>query len=261
VSRQRVVESAQERLDLAFAPDEDTSWPFERMLASVSLLRRAGTYLVEIERRVLTEDRSLQVMQRAARLDAELIDKKGARVSIHSESLGLTARAIQGEHQLASKPLAERMLGDERLELTYEVGVATELEVGLDPLFHRHEAKLFEPGTLAPGKRLRSEFAQSWTAPEFECLTEGLACSRRLTRSKIALALPERTLETVKVELVDLYFGDVARWARHKDALREHLAQAGDVRLDHLDGFLRLLVTPQLIDETFDRYRVVCVEK
>src|SRR4029450_7682603 len=153
------------------------------------------------------------------------------------------------------------MVGDERLELTDKVSVVTEQEVGLDVLLHSHESKLFEPRTLAPGERLRAHPDHRWTPPERESLTEGRGGRRRLMRSKPSLALPKRTLETVKVELCELYLGDIARRAGDEDALWQHFSQSRDVGLDHLDGFFRRFVTPELVDETLDRDSMVCVEE
>jgi hypothetical protein len=46
----------------------------------------------------------------------------------------LPARAIEREHQLRAKTLAQRMLANESLELGDELRMAAEREVGLDPL-------------------------------------------------------------------------------------------------------------------------------
>ena len=50
------------------------------------------------------------------------------------QSLGLTTRAIQREHELGTQPLSQRVLRDERAQLSDQVGVAPEREIRLDPL-------------------------------------------------------------------------------------------------------------------------------
>ncbi len=53
------------------------------------------------------------------------------------QRLGLAVGAVEGEHELAPEPLAQRVPSDERLQLADELSVAAEREVGLDPLFER----------------------------------------------------------------------------------------------------------------------------
>ena len=61
-------------------------------------------------------------------------------VPVGRERLGLPAAAVKREHQLRAEALAQRMLGDERLELADHLGVTTEREVGLDALLERCQA-------------------------------------------------------------------------------------------------------------------------
>ena len=54
----------------------------------------------EVESGILTENRLLELDDRPARLEAELVDEHAARVLVDLQGLGLAAAAIQGEHQL-----------------------------------------------------------------------------------------------------------------------------------------------------------------
>jgi hypothetical protein len=74
-------------------------------------------------------------------------------------------------------------------------------------------------------------------------------------------ALGREPLEAVEVELVRVELEDVTRSPGTEQPLREHLAQAGYVRLDDLRGAVRRPCTPELFDEAVDRYRPVRVEK
>ena len=49
-----------------------------------------------------------------------------ARLAVDLERLGLAARAVEREHLLAAQPLAQRVLGGQRLELAHERGVPPE---------------------------------------------------------------------------------------------------------------------------------------
>jgi hypothetical protein len=53
-----------------------------------------------LELGVLREDRRLQVPQRAARLDPELLDQRAPGVAVDLERLSLATRPVEGEHQL-----------------------------------------------------------------------------------------------------------------------------------------------------------------
>ena len=90
---------------------------------TVTVLRRSSTGGMTagtIERRILAQDRLLELAQRGARLEAELVHERPARVLVGGERVGLAARAVEREHELTAQSLAERMLADERLELADE---------------------------------------------------------------------------------------------------------------------------------------------
>ena len=75
----------------------------------------------------------------------EALDERLPRLAVDLERLGLAARAVEREHLLAAQPLAQRVLGDERLELGDERRVPPERELGVDPLLERREPQLLEP--------------------------------------------------------------------------------------------------------------------
>jgi hypothetical protein len=118
------------------------------------------------------------------------------------ERLGLAARAVEGEHQLAAEALAEWMVGDERLELSDEVGVTTEREVGLDQVFEGDETKFFESGSFASAERLRGELGQGGATPKFERPAKRLGSCRRLPADERLMAPRELALEAMEVELL-----------------------------------------------------------
>ena len=95
----------------------------------------AGVFRQQVERGVLTENRTLQILQRLGRLDTELVHENAARLLVGAERLGLPSGAIESEYELPAEPLAQRMLGDERLELGNERCALAERKVGLDPVF------------------------------------------------------------------------------------------------------------------------------
>ena len=60
------------------------------------------------------------------------------------------------------------MLRDERLELADDVAVPPELEVGLDPLLERGDAKLLQPSDLGLRELLERELGERGPTPELE---------------------------------------------------------------------------------------------
>jgi hypothetical protein len=82
--------------------------------------------------KLLAEDRLLELLERRARVDPELLDERSARVPVDLERLRLAARAVEREHELGAEALAERVRGDELLQLSDDFPVPAEGEIGLD---------------------------------------------------------------------------------------------------------------------------------
>jgi hypothetical protein len=122
-------------------------------------------------------------------------------VLVDPQCIGLAAAAVQGEHQLPAQPLAQRMTGDERLELGDELTVAREREVGFDPFLEGGKAELIEPGDLLLCERVEGELGERRAAPEPERLTEQCRCLERSARSERRPRPREQSCEAVRVEL------------------------------------------------------------
>ena len=95
-----------------------------------------------VDRRVLPEDRLLEGLELAARLEPELVGERTTRVLVARERIRLAARAVEGEHELGAQPLARGMLSDEGLELWDQGRVAAERQIGLDALLERQQTEL-----------------------------------------------------------------------------------------------------------------------
>src|SRR5581483_10433189 len=152
----------------------------------------------EIERRILTEDRALELPELAARLDPEPVDERAAGRLVGLERLGLAPGAVEHEHQLAAEALAQRLGGDETLELADDVELAAELDVGFDPQLDRRRLQLLEPRDVRLRELLVGELGEGRAAPERERLVEQLG---RSGRRRGVCAGAER-LEPRLVELV-----------------------------------------------------------
>ena len=84
------------------------------------------------ERRVLAQDRALELPEGRGWLDAQLVVERGASVAVGGQRVALPARPVEGEHQLAPEPFSKRICGDERLELGDERAVAAAREICVD---------------------------------------------------------------------------------------------------------------------------------
>jgi hypothetical protein len=62
--------------------------------------------------------------------------------------------------------LAQRVLGDERLQLAHQVGVAAARQVRVDARLERRPAQLLQPRDLDLRERLEGEVGERRPAPE-----------------------------------------------------------------------------------------------
>ena len=116
-------------------------------------------------------------------------------VLVRRQRVGLPSGAVEGDHQLSRERLAVGMLCRQLLQLGDELAVASEHQVGLDPILDRREPELVETVGLAPRPLLVGEVGEGAAPPQRECLAETCA---RLLRSQ----LPER-LSAFRGELLE----------------------------------------------------------
>ena len=191
------------------------------------------------------------------------------RVPVRVERLGLAPGAVEGEHQLTSEPLAQRVNPDQPLELSDHRAVAAEREVDVDPLLDRGHAELLEAGDLRLRERLVGEVRQRRPAPQVERLAKSLGCARRVPPPGDGNRHLELALETLRVERLGLGpqripprpgRQDLAR--RPLGALRlEQPAQLSDVDLERVRRRRRWGLAPEGIDQPVARDRFVRVHE
>ena len=179
-------------------------------------MRRAGTRR-RIELGVLLEDRPLQPLQLRSRLEPQVVREPAPSVAVDLERLGLAPTAVEGKHQLAAEPLAERVLVHAGLELGHDRAVPAEPQQPLDAPLDRLEAKLVEAMDLALREVGERELAERRAAPEGERLLEG-----RHGGIRVVVQLPPSVrrehLEPGGVDGVVAEAKDVPRRLRHEHA-------------------------------------------
>ena len=119
---------------------------------------------------VLGENGLVQLTQLGSRLEPELLDQQLARAPVDLERLGLAATAVERQHQLALKPLAQRFLHDRRLQLADQVVVSANGKLRLDPSLESNQPPLLEPSGLGLDEGLVGHIGKRRPAPQPERL-------------------------------------------------------------------------------------------
>ena len=222
-----------------------------------------------LEGRIVNEDRPFESLEGLARLEPELFVQHASRILVRRQSLSLPVRAVQGEHELAPKPLAEGVRTDQRLELADQPLVAARSEISVDALLDSRHASLFETRDLGLCERIEGEVRECRAAPEGQSFEERLGCLLRSTCAKGPSAVFHEPLELVRVQLVRPDSEGVARTAGDENLLRivgvvsdaERLSKLRDVDLDGLHGGRWRPTFPQLVDQPIDGDDFVSVEE
>jgi hypothetical protein len=137
------------------------------------------------------------------------------------------------------------MLDDERLELADDLGMGSELEVGVYSRLQRRQLQLLEPTDLRLGKRGIGEFGKRWPAPQQQRFAELRGGSGRVSMP----CLGDEALEPLQVELAVAGDEHVARGASLDHSVAEELAELGDVDVHAPQAARGLLVAPDLVEQ------------
>jgi hypothetical protein len=214
----------------------------------------------------LAQHRLLERPQLLAGLEPELADEEVARLAVRRQRVGLSARAVEREHELAAQPLAQGVLRDETLRLRHELRVPPEREIGIDAILERSEAQLLQPLDVDAGERLERQIGERTAAPQRERLAQPLGGTLRRVRRQRAASFLGQVLEAMEIELAEPHAQEVSRRARQQDAvvasaLPERGAQARDVDLQRVCRARRWPLAPQLVDQGVRRNDLVGAEE
>ena len=108
----------------------------------------------------------MHATQLRPRLDPDLLHQRAPRVAVGLQRLGLPPAAIQREHPLRVQPLAQRLLGHQRLELADHLAVPPGRQVTVDGQLDRGQAQLLQAADLRGGERLVGDVGQRRAAPQ-----------------------------------------------------------------------------------------------
>ena len=204
---------------------------------------------------VVTQDRPLQLLQLRARLGPELLDECPASRGVRVQRVGLPTRPVQREHEVPAQPLAERVLGDQRLELCDELAVPPEREIGVDPILDGREPALVEVSGVRV-HRLAGEVGECRAAPEREGIVQqrGSPCGICVPR------LADESRESLEVQLIRAHAQEVAV-AMRDETIAELPTQASGVVAERCTDCSGRLVTPDGLYERVERHGPVRVEQ
>ena len=95
--------------------------------------RRPGRRRRRIERRVLPEDGRFQVPQLPAGINPQLPDERAAQPVECGQRIGLTATAIERQHEVGPDVLIQRIIGHHPLQLRHQGDMLSGGEPGSEP--------------------------------------------------------------------------------------------------------------------------------
>ena len=159
----------------------------------------------------------MEPLQLGARLDPELTDEHLAGPQEGLERLGLAAGSVQGDHQLAPPPLAERLLSDHGLELGDQLTRITGSEPRIDQILGRCASKLVEPLAFRRPEARVPVALEGGAAPETERLLEQAIGLRGLSCREETVCVAGELLETKGVDQVSGGLQRVGSPPRHDD--------------------------------------------
>src|SRR6059058_2813529 len=141
------------------------------------------------------------------------------------------------------------MLSHECLQLTNEVGVTGEGEVGLDPLLEDGKPQLLETSDLPLRERLVRHIGEDLSTPERERGSKPLGrLVRTLLRERVP-SLREESLATRRVQFLRCEHERVARRSTEQTRGAERRAQPRDVRSESCLGRSRRVAVPEVVDQ------------
>ena len=215
------------------------------------------------EPRILADDLSRQPLKLGARLQSELRVQRGAGALVQLESFTLPARAVESDHHLRDEALAVMVLVDERTKLTHQVVVASEGEIGIDPLLERTQALLLEACDLGGAGPQERCVGQDLAAPEPERFPREVGSPSMLTFVGCGAGCRKeaRRLEDVEQSAAELKSVASAAPSDGRPVRLEKRAKTGDVTLDRVSGRGRRVLTPDVVDQPLDRNDLVRMQE
>jgi len=198
----------------------------------------------QLQRRVLPQDRRLQVAYRRAGVDPEVLAQGGAQPPVSVERVRLPPGPVQREHQPAGDLLVERVLPAQLGQLAQQRRVLAQLQPDVDELPPGPQQKLVEALRLALEA---GQVGQRRPAPQRHRLAEQPG---PVARVGALLGLPDQPLGGRHVGRLGAQVEQVAgRPGQDRVPAAEQPAQVGDVALEGVRRGGRGGIAPHQVGE------------
>jgi len=161
----------------------------------------------------VTQNLALEIAQRRAGLERQLVGEQSPPGAVDVQRLGLAARTVEGEHQLAAQMLAIGVHGHELAELAHQLVVPPQPKLCVDPPLERRQALLGQPGKLVPRRGPQREPGERAPAPESQGAAQPLRRELGIISTRQALA--DEPLEPCRVQALRIDTHEIAAGARH----------------------------------------------
>jgi hypothetical protein len=121
-----------------------------------------------IDVRVAAQHRALQRLQVRTRVQAEFIGEPVAGGRVHGERIPAPPVAVQGQHQLAGEPLAQRVPADQIGQFVHQRAMQAEPQTGVRAVLDRGQPGLGQATAQRRVRAVRDAAGQGFAAPEAE---------------------------------------------------------------------------------------------
>ena len=221
----------------------------ERRLRRRQVPSRPHVGRLDGERRIVPENRLLQLLQFGSRLEAELVLHRLACPPKRLERRLLPIAPVEGEHQLPAEPLAATVLRDQRLELGNKIAMAAERQVGVDPVLERGQPQFLQPGRLGLRERFVLNVLVRRAAPQLERLAK--ARRRRIGVPLLQLrpAACRQQLESFEIQLAGLEAQSIPGPLERDPLWAQGPAQRVHVHLEGVRSAGGRPLTPERVDQ------------
>jgi hypothetical protein len=174
---------------------------------------------------------------------------------VRAQRFGLSSRPVERGHELGREALAQRIFLYECFELSDQLRVSAEQQVGVDAVFDCREPRLFEPRDHRPREFVVREVDECVAAPEREGVAEHRRCGLRVARVEGGPAFRRESVEAGRIERVSRQVERVATSACRDLVFAERASQTRDVNLQVV-ARRDALAAPDVFQQLVGRHRV-----
>ena len=216
--------------------------------------------------RVHGQDPLVELLQLGRRLDAEFVDEVLVGVPEGGQGLPLAPGSVQRQHEQATQPLPQRVVGDELTQLADQVLVVTDGQVDLDTFRHHVDPPFGEAVPLGVQERARQSVERR-PSPQPQRGMQRLGRDPQVPRGARATGATDLAAEDLEIQTAGRHGQQIPRVGPGQQLGRgpgrsnrfEHPAQSGDVLLHQVHRVGRRRRAPDRVDELLAAQWPVCV--